>query len=162
MQMAVTGEGGGGGELGPAFLSTVRAPCSACSAPWPRSTYRLPYCESAVLGKSSSTTAWHAAFCVHSVVASLNPPAELKLCSGAPVCVKSTCGALYPAIVSTVGGGGSGGGGGEGGGGGGGRGGRGETGGGKGDGGRGEGGGGGGEGGGGGGSVGEGGGGGCG
>ena len=78
----------------PSCLSRVREPALACSAPWPRNTYRLPYCASAALGKSSSTTAWHAAFCVQSVCASLKPPAELRLCSGAPVCAKSTCGAL--------------------------------------------------------------------
>ena len=88
------GEGGEGGGLPPSCLSTVRDPALACSMPMPRRMYRFPYWESAVLGKSSSTTAWHAAFCVQSDCASLKPPAELRLCSGVPVYAKSTCGAL--------------------------------------------------------------------
>ena len=78
--------GGGGGGAPPSCLSTVRAPTPACSAPAPRSTYRI-WGASAGLGKASSTTAWHAAFCVQSAVASPKPLAELRLCSGAPVCV---------------------------------------------------------------------------
>lgn len=88
------GEGGGevGGEVRQALLaSTVRLPALACSSPWPRSTYRSCGANDGS-GNGLSTIAWQAAFWVHSCFASPKPELELMLCSGAPVCAKSTFG----------------------------------------------------------------------
>ena len=40
---ATTTDGGDGGGMSPSYLSTVRDPTLACSAPIPRKMYRLPY-----------------------------------------------------------------------------------------------------------------------
>ena len=84
---------GGCGDWHALLASTVRLLALACSAPWPRSTYRIRGANEGS-ENGSSTIAWHAAFCVQSCFASLNPELELMLCRSAPVWVNPTWGVL--------------------------------------------------------------------